>query len=217
MCFKDYKMRTTFLLAAIIFVLTGCANRGSQRPVSQPNQGGQYVARQPLSVTWPAQGKVIKGFDGGVNKGIEIAGVQGSPVLAAAGGRVVYANNTLKGYGNLIIIKHDSTYLTIYGNNKVLLVKEGELVNGGQKIAEMGNGDSSIGKLIFEIRQNEVPVDPIPYLSPSSSGSTIPGGESSIKPPSTNGDIDSAKTKCKSLGFKEQTEAFGKCVIRLSK
>jgi len=113
---------------------------------------------------WPAQGNLIAGFDEAKNKGLDIGGKAGDSVLAAADGRVVYAGAGLRGYGNLIILKHNNTYLTAYAHNKTLLVKEDQSVQKGQKIAEMGNSDSDRVKLHFEIRRQGKPVDPARYL-----------------------------------------------------
>jgi|UPI0004866A8F lipoprotein NlpD len=113
---------------------------------------------------WPAQGSLIAGFDEAKNKGLDISGKAGDSVLAAADGRVVYAGAGLRGYGNLIILKHNNTYLTAYAHNRTLLVKEDQSVQKGQKIAEMGNSDADRVKLHFEIRRQGKPVDPARYL-----------------------------------------------------
>ncbi|MDM0023084.1 peptidoglycan DD-metalloendopeptidase family protein [Variovorax saccharolyticus] len=113
---------------------------------------------------WPAQGTLIAGFDESKNKGLDIGGKAGDSVLAAADGRVVYAGAGLRGYGNLIILKHNNTYLTAYAHNRTLLVKEDQSVQKGQKIAEMGNSDADRVKLHFEIRRQGKPVDPARYL-----------------------------------------------------
>ncbi|VTU24364.1 peptidoglycan DD-metalloendopeptidase family protein [Variovorax sp. PBL-E5] len=113
---------------------------------------------------WPAQGALIAGFDEAKNKGLDIGGKAGDPVLAAADGRVVYAGAGLRGYGNLIILKHNNTYLTAYAHNRTLLVKEDQSVQKGQKIAEMGSSDADRVKLHFEIRRQGKPVDPARYL-----------------------------------------------------
>jgi lipoprotein NlpD len=115
---------------------------------------------------WPTNGAVIAGFDEAKNKGLDIAGKLGDPVLAAGDGRVVYAGAGLRGYGNLVILKHNNTYLTAYAHNQTLLVKEDQTVRKGQKIAEMGQSDSDRVKLHFEIRRQGKPVDPARYLSP---------------------------------------------------
>ncbi len=114
---------------------------------------------------WPtSHGSLIAGFDEAKNKGLDISGKTGDPVLAAADGRVVYAGAGLRGYGNLIILKHNNTYLTAYAHNQTLLVKEDQSVQKGQKIAEMGNSDADRVKLHFEIRRQGKPVDPARYL-----------------------------------------------------
>jgi lipoprotein NlpD len=113
---------------------------------------------------WPTNGAVIAGFDEAKNKGLDIAGKLGDPVLAAGDGRVVYAGAGLRGYGNLVILKHNNTYLTAYAHNQTLLVKEDQTVRKGQKIAEIGQSDSDRVKLHFEIRRQGKPVDPSRYL-----------------------------------------------------
>ena len=113
---------------------------------------------------WPAQGTLVAGFDEAKNKGLDIAGKSGDPVVASADGRVVYSGAGLRGYGNLIILKHNNTFLTAYAHNRALLVKEDQTVKKGQKIAEMGNSDADKVKLHFEIRRQGKPVDPAKYL-----------------------------------------------------
>ena len=113
---------------------------------------------------WPAQGALLAGFDDAKNKGLDIAGKPGDAVVASADGRVVYAGAGLRGYGNLIILKHNNTFLTAYAHNQMLLVKEDQSVKKGQKIAEMGNSDADRVKLHFEIRRQGKPVDPAKYL-----------------------------------------------------
>ena len=113
---------------------------------------------------WPAQGPVLAGFDEAKNKGMDIAGKTGDPVMASADGRVVYAGAGLRGYGNLIILKHNNTFLTAYAHNHTLLVKEDQSVRKGQKIAEMGSSDADRVKLHFEIRKQGKPVDPAKFL-----------------------------------------------------
>jgi len=116
---------------------------------------------------WPASGAVLSGFDEARNaKGLAIAGKAGDPVLAAADGRVVYAGSGLRGYGNLVIVKHNGTYLTAYAHNQALLVKEDQVVRRGQKIAEMGSSDAERVQLHFEIRRLGKPVDPAKLLPP---------------------------------------------------
>jgi lipoprotein NlpD len=146
-------------------------------PVSTPAPTPPPVASAPLPPAssagdddvawiWPANGSVLAGFDEAKNKGLDIAGKLGDPVLAAGDGRVVYAGAGLRGYGNLVILKHNNTYLTAYAHNQTLLVKEDQSVRKGQKIAEMGQSDADRVKLHFEIRRQGKPVDPARYLTP---------------------------------------------------
>ncbi len=115
-----------------------------------------------LSWVWPTEGKVVSAFSEG-KKGIDIAGKIGQPVLAAGAGKVMYASS-VRGYGNLVILRHSNNLLSAYAHNKTILVKEGQTVSKGQKIAEMGNSDTDAVKLHFEIRQQGKPVDPSKYL-----------------------------------------------------
>jgi len=116
---------------------------------------------------WPARGKILAGFSEATNKGLDIAGKPGDPVIASAPGRVVYSGSGLRGYGKLVIIKHNKTYLSAYAHNKDILVKEGQSVVKGQKIAEIGSTDTDAPKLHFEIRKLGKPVDPARFLPPS--------------------------------------------------
>jgi len=133
------------------------------------------VSQPPVSAgeddvpwAWPTTGAatVLTGFDEQRNKGLDIAGKLGDPVLASADGRVVYAGAGLRGYGNLIILKHNNTFLSAYAHNQALMVKEDQTVRKGQKIAEMGSSDADRVKLHFEIRRQGKPVDPAKYLPP---------------------------------------------------
>lgn len=117
-----------------------------------------------LGFIWPSSGAVIAGFDDARNKGLDIGGKAGDPVVAAADGRVIYSGAGLRGYGNLILIKHNNTYLTAYAHNQTLLVKDDQVVKKGQKIAEMGSSDADRVKLHFEVRRQGKPVDPSRYL-----------------------------------------------------
>jgi lipoprotein NlpD len=117
-----------------------------------------------IAFVWPVSGAVIETFDEVKNKGLDITGKMGDPVLAAADGRVVYAGAGLRGYGNLIILKHNNTYLTAYAHNQNLLVREDQAVKQGQKIAEMGSSDADRVKLHFEVRRQGKPVDPLKHL-----------------------------------------------------
>ena len=118
-----------------------------------------------LSWSWPTKGKVLSGFNDGGNKGIDIAGTKGQPIMAVAPGKVIYSGSDLRGYGKLVIVKHDNTYLSVYAHNSNILVKEGQQVSAGQKIAEMGDSDSNTVKLHFEIRQQGKSVDPTKFLA----------------------------------------------------
>jgi lipoprotein NlpD len=124
-------------------------------------------ADDDINWLWPAAGSVVSGFDEARNaKGLAIGGKAGDPVLAAADGRVVYAGSGLRGYGNLVIVKHNATYLTAYAHNQALLVKEDQVVRRGQKIAEMGSSDADRVQLHFEIRRLGKPIDPSKLLPP---------------------------------------------------
>jgi lipoprotein NlpD len=121
-----------------------------------------------LDWVWPAKGKLVAQFSENASlKGIDIAGGNGDAILASAPGRVVYAGSGLRGYGKLVIIKHNATYLTAYAHNRDILVKEGQAVTRGQKIAEMGSTDADRVKLHFEIRRLGKPMDPLRFLPPA--------------------------------------------------
>lgn len=115
---------------------------------------------------WPAQGKLVATFSKAEsgNKGIDIAGARGSNVVAAADGKVVYSGNALRGYGNLVIIKHTDTFLSAYAYNDTIVVKEREWVSAGQTIAKMGNSGTNSVKLHFEVRYRGKSLDPMKYL-----------------------------------------------------
>jgi lipoprotein NlpD len=112
---------------------------------------------------WPAVGKILTKFSD-TSKGLDIGGSEGQPVLAAASGKVVYSGSGLRGYGKMIIIKHNTTYLSAYAHNSQIVVKEGQNVVKGQKIAEMGNSDADSVMLHFEIRKLGQPIDPEKFL-----------------------------------------------------
>ena len=164
---------------------------------------------QAPAFIWPIKGKILGGFSES-NKGVDIAGNIGDPIEASADGLVVYSGSTLKGYGNLIIIKHDNTYLTAYAHNSILLVREGQNVRKGQKIAELGDSDTNLPKLHFEVRVNGKRTNPEPYLNGTVKTQTSMASKAAIS-------VDDYKSKCKELGFKQGTEDFGKCVLQLSK
>ena len=119
-----------------------------------------------IALVWPAQGPIIARYNADGDKGIDIGGNPGTPVFAAAAGRVVYAGNGLRGYGNLLIIKHNADYLTAYAHNSKLLVKEGQSVTAGEQVAEMGNTDSDRVMLHFELRYQGRTIDPQGALPP---------------------------------------------------
>jgi len=142
-----------------------------QQPAQQPTtQAITTVAQTPLAVAgkgtwlWPSTGKVERGFSS-QNNGLDIVAPEGSPIIATAAGNVVYSGSGLRGYGELIIIKHDERYLSAYAHNRVLLVKEGDKVQAGQKIAEMGRSGTDSVMLHFEVRQEGKPVDPLLFLA----------------------------------------------------
>jgi len=144
---------------------------GTLPPVAAatPPPANPPAARDPddeVNWAWPAAGAVVGGFDEAKSKGLTIGGKAGDPVLAAADGRVVYAGSGLRGYGNLVIVKHNNTYLTAYAHNQALLVKEDQVVRRGQKIAEMGSSDAERVQLHFEIRRQGRPIDPARLLPP---------------------------------------------------
>lgn len=136
----------------------------SPTPAPAPAPAPAAGSDEDVAWIWPVHGTLLAGFDETKNKGLDIAGKAGDPVFASADGRVVYAGAGLRGYGNLIILKHNSTFLTAYAHNQTLFVKEDQSVRKGQKIAEMGNSDADRVKLHFEIRRQGKPVDPARYL-----------------------------------------------------
>nr|WP_315234328.1 peptidoglycan DD-metalloendopeptidase family protein [uncultured Albidiferax sp.] len=136
------------------------ATASKPAPVAAP----AAIGEDDVAFIWPTSGSLIAGFDEAKNKGLDLGGKTGDAVLAAADGRVVYAGAGLRGYGNLLILKHNNTYLTAYAHNQTLLVKEDQAVRKGQKIAEMGSSDADRVKLHFEIRRQGKPVDPAKYL-----------------------------------------------------
>lgn len=148
------------------------ARLNKQPEVSRPEVGAPSTAPavapdaapDDVAWAWPSSGKVAGTFSEAGNKGLDITGKLGDPVLAAADGKVVYAGAGLRGYGELVIVKHNATYLSAYAHNRKILVKEKDIVTKGQKIAEMGNSDADAVKLHFEIRKQGKPIDPMPYL-----------------------------------------------------
>jgi lipoprotein NlpD len=145
---------------------TAGAAASAPAPAASPAPVVARIDDDELSWLWPASGSVLAAFDEAKNKGLAIGGKAGDPVVAAADGRVVYAGSGLRGYGNLVIIKHNNTYLTAYAHNQALLVKEDQAVRRGQKIAEMGSTDADRVQLHFEVRKQGKPVDPAKLLPP---------------------------------------------------
>lgn len=145
----------------------------STAPATSPAGAAKPVETKPatpatpesaLNWAWPAAGKVVEAFDESRNKGIDIAGKEGDPVLAAGDGQVVYKGNALRGYGNLVIVKHSDDFISAYAHNRQILVEHGQSVKRGQRIAEMGKSDADFAKLHFEIRRQGKPVDPTRFL-----------------------------------------------------
>ncbi|KUY72213.1 peptidoglycan DD-metalloendopeptidase family protein [Burkholderia cepacia] len=158
---------------------SAASNGGGSSPASAQATASTASDRQVVKETkrhaggvalkWPANGKIVDGFRPGQNRGIQIAGRPGDPVRAAADGRVMYAGTGLNDYGSLIIVQHNADFLTAYAHNRRLLVKTGDIVRQGDEIAEMGDLDNSRVALLFEVRRDGKPVNPMPYL-PSSQG-----------------------------------------------
>jgi len=147
-------------------------------PAARPEQKPEPAAQPPKAAAepreadgvefiWPARGKLLTGFSEPANKGVDIAGKPGDPVVAAASGRVIYIGTGIRGYGKLIVIKHDNNFNSVYAHNREILVKQDQAVARGQKIAELGDTDADSPKLHFEIRKSGKPVDPVKYLPPS--------------------------------------------------
>ena len=152
------------------------ASAPSSAPVaqSQPAAQSKPAESKPVPAAsedepewiWPSSGKVLATFNDSSNKGVDLAGNIGDPVIAAGSGKIVYVGSGLRGYGNLVIIKHNNNFLSAYAHNSEILVKEGQSVQKGQKIAALGNSDTDRPKLHFEIRRQGKPVDPVKYLPP---------------------------------------------------
>jgi lipoprotein NlpD len=141
---------------------------GPAAPAPAPSTSTASTAAtgEPAFV-WPAKGTLLNGFSEPNNKGVDIAGKPGDPVVAAAPGRVMYTGTGIRGYGKLIVIKHEDGFNSVYAHNRAILVKEGQSVERGQRIAELGSTDSDRPKLHFEIRKSGKPVDPMKYLPPA--------------------------------------------------
>lgn len=138
---------------------------GSATP-AEPAKPARAAAPGEPDWGWPVSGKVLQSFTETASKGIAIAGKSGQPVNAAADGRVIFSGTGIRGLGKLVVIKHNEQFLSVYAHNRQLLVKEGQAVSKGQKIAEMGDSDADRVKLHFEIRRQGKPVDPLSVLPP---------------------------------------------------
>ncbi len=135
-------------------------------PSSTKPVAASVVPPRSIALQWPARGPILARFDGNANKGVNIGGKLATPIRAAADGTVVYAGNGLRGYGNVMIIKHQDDFLTVYAHNRVLLPKEGQRVKKGQQVAEMGNSDTDGSRVMlhFEVRYKGRSVNPMRYL-----------------------------------------------------
>lgn len=131
---------------------------------TERNENSVAVEQNTLDWGWPTDGKVVASFDDLKNKGVDFSGRLGQDIFAAASGKVSYEGGAIRGFGNTVIIAHGNNFLSVYAHNKVNLVKEGQMVSKGQKIAEMGSSDSESVKLHFEIRKAGKPVDPVKHL-----------------------------------------------------
>jgi lipoprotein NlpD len=136
---------------------------GEARPDPKPEVRLADPAVERPEFAWPLKGRILERFEGG-SRGIAIAGNEGDPVLAAAGGTVLYAGSGIRGYGQLLIVKHNDNFISVYAHNSRLLVKQGDGVRSGQKIAEVGHTDANRSKLHFEIRRQGTSIDPLQYL-----------------------------------------------------
>lgn len=162
---------STIALRASALLLVAGGLLACQTPVTTPSSITAPPTAQPVPpprpaarFARPADGSTIARFDGNTNKGIDIAGNQGDPVVASADGRVVIVSSALRSMGTMVIVKHDETYLTAYAHLDRTLVKENDVVRQGQKIAEMGKSGTDRVKLHFEIRKQGAAVNPDPYL-----------------------------------------------------
>ncbi len=157
-----------------VALLSGTPGQAPATAAATPTSSAPSTATKPAPAVpqgapgfvWPAKGKVLNGFAEPNSKGVDIGGRPGDPVVAAAPGRVMYTGTGIRGYGKLIVIKHDEGYNSVYAHNQSILVKEGQQVARGERIAELGATDSDRPKLHFEIRKSGKPVDPMKYLPP---------------------------------------------------
>ena len=166
---SDPNMKTQPLAQRVPYSEEAYARMAKVQPAAKPEVKAETKPETPrgdgeVDWAWPTSGKVIANFNDGSNKGVAIAGRLGQPVHASAAGRVIFSGTGIRGLGKLVVIRHNANYLSVYAHNNTLLVKEGQNVGKGQKIAEMGNSDADQVKLHFEIRRQGKPVDPITLL-----------------------------------------------------
>jgi lipoprotein NlpD len=145
---------------------TATAPKAKPEPAKPEPQKSAAVERDPdgIDFIWPAKGSVLAGFSEPASKGLDIGGKPGDPVVAAAAGQVLYTGTGIRGFGKLIVIRHEGGFSSVYAHNREILVKEGQTVARGQRIAELGDSDADRPKLHFEIRKAGKPVDPMRYL-----------------------------------------------------
>ena len=156
--------KTPYTDGKVATTTTPSATATPATPPAPPAASAAASDDARLSWMWPSEGRVVATFDDGRNKGVDIAGKLGQPVVAAGSGKVMYAGSGIRGYGNLVIVKHSNSLLSAYAHNRKIVVKEGDNVTRGQQIAEMGDSDADTVKLHFEIRQQGKPVDPTRFL-----------------------------------------------------
>ncbi|WP_109482820.1 peptidoglycan DD-metalloendopeptidase family protein [Paraburkholderia sp. C35] len=157
---------TTTTGSSAVPIATAPAAGGPAPSPADAREVNAEVARHAkgVALAWPAQGSVVEGFQPGETRGIEIGGKAGDPIRAAADGKVMYAGTGLNEYGSLIIVQHNKDFLTAYAHNRKLLVRTGDIVRKGQQIAEMGSENNSRVSVLFELRHDGKPIDPMPYL-----------------------------------------------------
>lgn len=136
----------------------------AQTTINDPEIKVNTAITNGVPWNWPSSNSLIRNFDGNLTKGIVFGGERGSPVLAASAGEVIYAGSNLRGYGNMVVIKHNDTWSSVYANNQELFVRQGQRVSAGQRIANQGDSDASRTQLYFEVRQNSKPIDPMRVL-----------------------------------------------------
>jgi lipoprotein NlpD len=137
----------------------------AESPITKTENTDSVIIPDPgFRIGKPSNGSILNGFNGNTNKGVDYVGKVGDPIVAVADGSVIFSGNSLRGYGNLVIVKHDNSYITVYAHNHKNLVKEGDVIKRSQKIAEMGNTETDQVKLHFELRRDSKPIDPSGYF-----------------------------------------------------